>query len=101
LRNSGAANPEQRHLVEWTQKFLQQCAADRTRVSIPAPVVAESLLRVPLAEHATVVGTFARNSRIPTLNLAAVRQFARVWTQREPKLRADDLRGGVTLERGF
>lgn len=97
----GEANPDQQHLVEWTQNFLQQCAAERTRIFIPAPVVAESLLRVPLAEHATVVGTFARNFRILPFDLAAAREFARIWTQREPELRAEDLRGGVTPRKGI
>lgn len=97
----GEANPEQQHLIGWTQRFLQQCETDRTRVFIPAPVVAESLLRVPLAEHAHVTATFARHFRVLPFDLAAAREFARIWAEREPRIRAEDLRGGIEPKKGI
>jgi len=33
----GEANPEQQHLIGWTERFLRQCETDRIRVFIPAP----------------------------------------------------------------
>lgn len=97
----GEANPEQQHLVGWTKRFLEQCDADGTRIFLPAPVVGESLLRVPVAEHDEVVATFARNFRILPFDLAAAREFARIWTQREPNIRAEDLRGGAEPKKGI
>lgn len=97
----GEANPEQRHLVGWTQHFLQQCETEGTRIFIPAPVVAESLLRVPLEEHETVTATYARYFRVLPFDLAAAREFARLWTQREPGLREADLRGGLAPKKGI
>ena len=97
----GEANPEQEHLIEWTRRFIQQCEADGTRIFIPAPVVAESLLRVPLEEHELITATYARHFRVLPLDLAAAREFARIWTQREPGIRAADLRGGATPRKGI
>ncbi len=97
----GEANPEQKHLIEWTERFLQQCETDRVRIFVPAPVVAESLLRVPLAEHEHVTATFARHFRILPFDLAAAREFARIWMEREPLIRAEDLRGGIEPKKGI
>lgn len=97
----GEANPEQQHFVGWTQKFIEQCERDRVRIFIPAPVVAESLLRVPFDQHEIVTATYARHFRILPFDLAAAREFARIWTQREPGIRASDLRGGATPKKGI
>lgn len=96
----GEANIEQQHLIGWTQKFLQQCEADGDRIFIPAPVVGASLLRVPPEEHEEVVATFARNFRVLPFDLAAARGFARLWIKREPRLREQDLRGGIAPKKG-
>ena len=97
----GEANPEQQHLIDWTERFLQQCETDRVRIFVPAPIVAESLLRVPLAEHEHVTATFARHFRILPFDLAAAREFARIWIEREPHIRAEDLRGGIEPKKGI
>lgn len=97
----GEANPEQQHLIGWTQKFLQQCEADEDRIFIPAPVVGESLLRVPPEEHEEVVATFARNFCVLPFDLATAREFARLWIKREPHLREEDLRGGIAPKKGI
>jgi predicted nucleic acid-binding protein len=97
----GEANPQQQHLVGWTKDFLKQCEEDGVRLYLPAPVVAESLLRVPITEHETVTATYARYFRILPFDLGAAREFARLWTAREPALREADLRGGVAPKKGI
>lgn len=95
------ANPQQQHLIGWTQRFLAECESNRVRIFIPAPVVAESLLRVPLEEHDAATATYARQFRILPFDLAAAREFARIWAQREPDIREADLRGGVAPKKGI
>ncbi len=68
---------------------------DGVRVFVPAPVVGESLLRVPPDEHEQAIATFARYFRVLPFDLAAAREFARIWNQREPHIRAEDLREGI------
>lgn len=95
------ANPQQQHLIGWTQRFLGMCEIDRVRVFIPAPVVGESLLRVPSEEHETATATYARQFRILPFDLAAARDFARIWRHREPSIREEDLRGGVAPKKSL
>ena len=88
------ANPEQAHFIGWTERFIKECAKEGTKLYLPAPVIAESLIPVPLAQHPRVLSALSQ-FRILPFDLLAAKEFARLWSRKAGTISEENLRTGV------
>jgi len=73
------AAPSQRYMIDRTINFLQWMENESHRILIPAPVLAEFLMKIPVEEHPAVVRAFEKRFIVSPFDALAASKFAAIW----------------------
>ncbi len=73
------ATPGQEHMIDRAINFFQWFENERAHIVIPAIVLAEFLMRVPVDDHAIVIDALIGAFAISPADANVASQFARIW----------------------
>jgi predicted nucleic acid-binding protein len=80
----GESNPEQTQMVRSAKKFLYDLQQQKeVQVMIPAVVVGELLMPIPIEQHAHFIKLLGKSFQIPPFDVAAARIFAEIWQSKK------------------
>lgn len=85
------ATEGQEEMIARAKAFLEHLEKTDRRVLIPAVVVAEFLLRLPVEVHHTIVNLFQRAFFTAPFDLQAAERFARIWQAQRDTGRIQEL----------
>jgi predicted nucleic acid-binding protein len=73
------SSSSQVYMIERTVNFLQWMQNERHTVIVPAPVLAEFLLHIPMSEHDKISNKIRSNFLVPSFDAAASSMLAKIW----------------------
>ena len=73
------ANPTQQNMIDRAARFIQWLEKEKHTVIIPAPVLGELLMKIPVEQHQNFISQFSKNFIIAPFDAHAASQFAYIW----------------------
>jgi predicted nucleic acid-binding protein len=101
------ASPGQEDMIDLATRFLSHLTRQKRTCIVPAVVVSELLLPLPLSEHNAFVADIARRFTVPPFDTLTATYLARVWQSKRgqveiprPEIKFDSLIVATALAAG-
>lgn len=77
------ATPGQEYMIERTARFLRYLEKKQTDCVVPAVVIAELLLPLPLSEHMLFTALVSQTFVVPSFNTLTAALLAKIWQSKK------------------